>query len=234
MEALETLLVYTKNLILYPDEKKSAPPTHSATRSRSPVQCSAVQSSAVQCSAVQCSAALSTDFPPRASRALLLLALLLHHRYRKIKISNIHYQERLGHLPGAIEAMTAIGYQPVGDYLRLDEKKMSELDNEHVLRALEELLQERLNHVKLGWQELPARLDDAHHYSSVRGAGSFSSIGKRHSMEVGPTASRTLRAAQHHRRADCAAVPLALTTDRSLLLSCARVWRVWWGWLAGR
>src|SRR4051812_29350648 len=55
MEALETLVVYTKNLILYPEEKK----------------------------------------------------------YRKIKISNIHFQERLGHLNGALEAMRAIGYVPV-------------------------------------------------------------------------------------------------------------------------
>ena len=125
MEALETLLVYTKNLIQFPDEKK----------------------------------------------------------YRKIKISNIHYQERLGHLPGAIEAMTAIGYVPVGDYLRLDEKKMSEPENESVLRRMEELVSERLNEVKRGWQELPARLDDKHHYSSVQGAGSYSAIGKRHNME---------------------------------------------------
>lgn len=42
MEALETLLIYTKNLLLFPDEKK----------------------------------------------------------YRKIKMTNIHYQERLGHLQG--------------------------------------------------------------------------------------------------------------------------------------
>lgn len=67
MEGLETLLVYTKNLISFPDEKK----------------------------------------------------------YRKVKTSNIHYQERLGHLQGAGDAMNAIGYVESGDYLRLNEAKIN-------------------------------------------------------------------------------------------------------------
>ena len=166
MEALETLLVYTRNLILYPDEKK----------------------------------------------------------YRKIKISNIHYQERLGHLPGAIDAMTAIGYLPVGDYLRLDERRMSEQDNVALLRRLESIVSEQLATVKKGWQELPARHDDRHHYSSVQGAGSYSAIGKRHNMEVRHTAAQPhspqlLRAA--HRRLHCLSPPAVRTTRSSWTASAA-------------
>lgn len=125
MEALETLLVYTKNLIQYPEEKK----------------------------------------------------------YRKIKISNIHYQERLGHLDGAADAMSAIGYQPVGDYLRLDECKQNNEENEKVLKSIETIIQSELQNVKQGWNALPPRLDDSHSFQSVKGAGSFSAIGKRNHME---------------------------------------------------
>lgn len=82
MEALETLLIYIKNLILFADEKK----------------------------------------------------------YRKVKHANIHYQERLGHLKGADDAMGAIGYRPSGEYLRLDEKKMGRTDSQATLRSMEQLV----------------------------------------------------------------------------------------------
>lgn len=125
MEALETLLVYTKNLIQYPDEKK----------------------------------------------------------YRKIKISNIHYQERLGHLSGALQAMSAIGYQPVGDYLRLEERRLSLDENQSALKAMELEIQKELFNVKQDWSALPSRLDEDHPFLSVKGAGSYSAIGKRNNME---------------------------------------------------
>ena len=85
MEALETLLIYIKNLILFADEKK----------------------------------------------------------YRKVKHANIHYQERLGHLKGADDAMGAIGYKPSGEYLRLDEKKMARSDAQATLRSMEQLVRTR-------------------------------------------------------------------------------------------
>ena len=61
IEAVETLLVYCNNLILFPNDDK----------------------------------------------------------YRKIKVSNIHYQERLGHLKGSIICMDSIGYTIQDEYLRL-------------------------------------------------------------------------------------------------------------------
>jgi hypothetical protein len=125
MEALETLLVYIKNLIVLPHEKK----------------------------------------------------------YRKIKISNIHYQERLGHLTGAIEAMNCIGYMPVGDYLRLDEKKIQSQGNQYILRQLEIIVNNHLNDVRQKWNLLPNRTAMEHIFSAVKAAGSHSAIGKRHNME---------------------------------------------------
>lgn len=129
MEALETLLIYTKNLILYPDEKK----------------------------------------------------------YRKIKISNIHYQERLGHLRGASEAMAAIGYMAVGDYLRLDEQRVAAGPardaNTARLRDIEQFVIDRLGSIKRAWGTLPNRLMNDHQYESVQGAACYSSIGKRGTME---------------------------------------------------
>lgn len=128
MEALETLLIYTKNLLLYPDEKK----------------------------------------------------------YRKIKMTNIHYQERLGHLSGAIEAMNAIGYIPIGEYLRLDENRISSQyrdTNANRLKELENYMIDKLNTYRAEWGTLPNRLHSNHIYSAVSAASCYSAIGKRHNME---------------------------------------------------
>jgi len=125
MEGLETLLVYAKNLILFPEEKK----------------------------------------------------------YRKVKKSNVHYQQRLGHLAGAESAMAAIGYVPNGEYLRLDEEKVKTQDNTTLLRELEQVLIQRLTDVKREFNNLPPRLSDAHAYRAIAGASVHSEIGKRHNME---------------------------------------------------
>lgn len=125
MEGLETLLVYAKNLILFPEEKK----------------------------------------------------------YRKVKKSNVHYQQRLGHLAGAESAMAAIGYVPNGEYLRLDEEKVKTQDNATLLRELEQVLTQRLADVKKEFNNLPPRLTEKHAYTAVAGASVHSEIGKRHNME---------------------------------------------------
>lgn len=125
MEGLETLLVYAKNLILFPEEKK----------------------------------------------------------YRKVKKSNVHYQQRLGHLAGAESAMAAIGYVPNGEYLRLDEEKVKTNDNATLLRELEQVLTQRLNDVKKEFNNLPPRLAEGHEYRAVAAASVHSEIGKRHNME---------------------------------------------------
>lgn len=125
MEGLETLLVYAKNLILFPDEKK----------------------------------------------------------YRKVKKSNVHYKQRLGHLCGAEDAMIAIGYLPSGEYLRADDAKSKSESNAATLRALEKVLSSRLTEVKKSFSALPHRLAEGHAYKSVRGAACHSEIGKRNSME---------------------------------------------------
>lgn len=125
LEGLETLLVYTKNLILYPDEKK----------------------------------------------------------YRKIKITNVHYQERLGHLIGAEEAMTTIGYVPQGEYLRLDEARIHSADNDKLLMSIEKQIVVKLNDLKKAWALMPHRTEESHSFSCVHAVGSHSAIGKRHNME---------------------------------------------------
>lgn len=125
MEGLETLLVYVKNLIMFPEEKK----------------------------------------------------------YRKVKISNIHFQERLGHLPGAQSAMIAIGYGPAGEYLRLDEKLSQQAGRKDSLKELEKEISTRLNQVKGKFMLLPHRLNLEHQFRSVAAAATHSAIGKRADME---------------------------------------------------
>ena len=124
VEGLETLLVYTKNLILYPDEKK----------------------------------------------------------FRKVKKSNPHFCQRLGHLLGSEAAMQAIGYLPSGDYLRADDLIKTE-GNAAALRALEKVLTARLNEAKKNFSALPHRLADEHSFRAVRGAAIHSEIGRRDNME---------------------------------------------------
>jgi len=121
IEALETLLVYVKNLIQYPDERK----------------------------------------------------------YRKVKITNVHYQERLGHLRGAPEAMGALGYLPSGEYLRLSDSSK----DAGLLVAFEKFMTAKLEQVEKTFVSLPPRLTDSHEYKSVVGAGCCSETGKRNSNE---------------------------------------------------
>lgn len=125
LEGLETLLVYTKNLIVHPHEKK----------------------------------------------------------YRKIKLTNIHYQERLGHLPGALEAMNCIGYVEQGEYLRLDESRVGSADSEARLIKVEKAIVAKLNELKKQWAQMPARAEPNQEFSSVHAVGCHSAIGKRHNME---------------------------------------------------
>ena len=126
-------------------------------------------------------------------RFLLLCCLifLVVSRYRKIKMSNIHYVERLGHLPGAEGAMAAIGYLPQGEYLRLDESRLHSQENDSILKAVDELAMKKLNELKKQWTVLPARTQPNHEYKCVQAVGSHSAIGKRHNMEDDEVTSTT-------------------------------------------
>lgn len=124
MEGFETLLVYCKNLILYPDEKK----------------------------------------------------------YRKVKKSNVHYQQRLGHLKGAEESMIALGYVPNGMYLRLQDKDADRPSLEE-LKTMEHVLSTKLEEVREQFNALPVRIDDSHVFSAIKAASCHSEIGKRNNME---------------------------------------------------
>ena len=49
--------------------------------------------------------------------------LLLHpdeKKFRKVKIQNVHFQERLGHIKGSLDCMHSIGYVHKGEYMRLE------------------------------------------------------------------------------------------------------------------
>jgi len=106
-------------------------------------------------------------------------------------MSNIHYVERLGHLPGAEAAMTAIGYMAQGEYLRLDETRLHTAENEALLKAVDQIAMKKLNDLKKQWAVLPARTQPNHAYRSVQAVGSHSAIGKRHNMEDDEVRSRT-------------------------------------------
>jgi serine/threonine protein phosphatase PrpC len=122
-EAMETLLVYTKNLIDHPEERK----------------------------------------------------------FRKVKRSNIHFQERLGRFNGALEVMNALGFFENGDYLRYTDDLTE--DRLKLLGALKTTITERRDQANSAFDSLPVRLPADHKYSSVSGAAAHGEIGRRQDME---------------------------------------------------
>lgn len=128
-EGMETLLVYIRNLLEFPEEKK----------------------------------------------------------YRKVKISNIHFQERLGRLDGSKEAMGAIGFHPDGDFYIFDTDK-EKLDQEELvseLKSFEQLIVSRLEESRKAFDSAAHEHQPqlTHKYSSIKGAACFGDIGKRQTME---------------------------------------------------
>lgn len=123
-EAIETLGIYTRNLIDYPDDKK----------------------------------------------------------FKKVKLGNIHFRERLGSLTGAIEAMNAIGYTEQGEYLRLVESERG-TDRHAELIELKRILTEHHEQVSKEFESLPVRHSADHTYSSVQGCGEYHAQGRREHME---------------------------------------------------
>jgi len=79
--------------------------------------------------------------------------------------------------------MTAIGYLPQGEYLRLDEKRLHSSENEATLKTVDLIAMAKLNELKKAWAVLPARTQPTHAYKCVQAVGCHSAIGKRHNME---------------------------------------------------
>jgi serine/threonine protein phosphatase PrpC len=122
-EALETLLVYTKNLIENPEEKK----------------------------------------------------------FKQVKISNIHFQERLGRFHGSTESMNAVGFIECGDFMKFEHSLTAE--RIAILKDMREVLIQRIEGLNKQYEHLPKRLPENHRYSSVAGAAALGEIGKRNDME---------------------------------------------------
>lgn len=127
MEALDTLLVYTTNLVNFPSEEK----------------------------------------------------------YRKIKLSNIHFQDRLGHLEGSTACMRAIGYHAADDYLRLKEAKMSnKQESKGQLLEIQVIIKTILGQVHSEFNKPAPHHGEGYQFSSVVAAAAHGDIGpRRKSME---------------------------------------------------
>lgn len=105
-------------------------------------------------------------------------------RFRKIRISNIHYQERLGSMNGSDEAMEALGFVQEGEYYIYDPKELLASDEiVQEMKEYEKYLSELLQVAIKERTRLPLRLENSHVYSSVSGVAAFSHIGLRATME---------------------------------------------------
>lgn len=105
-------------------------------------------------------------------------------KYRKIKISNIHFQERLGRIEGSQQALEAVGFSREGDFYVFDKKNdLSEDEVDLDLRSCDKIIRQRLQDVQKEVALLPIRLPRDHKYVAVSGAAAHSEKGKRPAME---------------------------------------------------
>lgn len=106
-------------------------------------------------------------------------------RYRKIRMSNIHFQERLGHLQNCDDFMRAIGFLPTEDdfYVHQDPDDLTTPEAAKELTSFENILNARLTKIREDFQRFPVRHPDDHVYKAVAGAACHNDIGRRQTNE---------------------------------------------------
>jgi len=123
---------------------------------------------------------------------LIYIENLIKHpddpKYRKITISNIHFEERLGHMEGSQEALESLGFSAEGDFYVFDRQsdQHSSMTSEEIdlfLKDAYKMIQQRLEEVRQAIVLLPPRLPRDHLFSSVQGAATHFEKGRRPTME---------------------------------------------------
>lgn len=129
------------------------------------------------------------DFQEAMESLLIYVSNLIKYpddlKYRKVKISNIHFQERLGRMNGCEEAMNAIGFVREHDfYVFKNSDGLTSKEMKDELSSIELILKQRLEEAQKAFSRLPHRHDDdAHVYSAVRAVGCHNERGKRPNNE---------------------------------------------------
>lgn len=100
-------------------------------------------------------------------------------RFRRIRTTNVHFQERVGRVKGAFELLEALGFRRCARTLEFEANDPSSAR----LRQLADVCSARLERLRSQVKALPPRLPSSHRYTSVRGVGAADSIGPRPRME---------------------------------------------------
>ena len=112
-------------------------------------------------------------------------------KYRCIRLSNVNYQERLGHL--RIPFLEALGFEPHGDFLKLDlafysdnknPKQLVIIATHEELKKMKIMVEEKLKQVRATWINYSKTPQTGHVWASVAHFSSADDIGKRNNMEV--------------------------------------------------
>ena len=120
-------------------------------------------------------------------------------KYRCVRISNINYQERLGHMNSGL--LESLGFEQSGDFLKLDihyfsadipsSNEQANIESNNLvtfgsitdLKKMRSLVDERLTVYRSQWTEYSKSPDSNHIWQSIQGFTAADSIGKRATME---------------------------------------------------
>jgi hypothetical protein len=103
-------------------------------------------------------------------------------KFRKIRINNIDFTDRVGDFPGGIECLEAVGFVKELDRDALVMEPELHLDEQYTLRQLRDIALARLLQLNAKFQNLE-RIHDFHQWNTIAGAGFADDIGRRTTME---------------------------------------------------
>jgi hypothetical protein len=102
-------------------------------------------------------------------------------RFRKIKINNFEFEDRVVKCRGGIECLEAIGFtREAEDELQMDANLYAE--EQCSLRVLRDLATQTMLELDSRFQDLK-RVENSHKWKTVAGAGFADDIGRRNTME---------------------------------------------------
>eukprot|EP00475_Leptophrys_vorax_P035618 TRINITY_DN5891_c0_g1_i2.p1 TRINITY_DN5891_c0_g1~~TRINITY_DN5891_c0_g1_i2.p1 ORF type:complete len:464 (-),score=121.07 TRINITY_DN5891_c0_g1_i2:53-1444(-) len=103
-------------------------------------------------------------------------------KFRKIRINNIDFAERVANFPGGLECLEAVGFVKEIERDALVMEPELHLEEQYTLRELRDIALNRLLALNAKFQVLE-RIHDFHPWNTIAGAGFADDIGRRTTME---------------------------------------------------
>jgi hypothetical protein len=104
----------------------------------------------------------------------------LDKKFRKIKIDNFEFNDRVVSCKGGIECLEAFGFVNEHEFMQMDPDLHSE--EQYTLRLLRDIAFQKMMELDAKFQQLK-RVSDSHKWNTVAGVGFSDDIGRRNTME---------------------------------------------------